>query len=657
MRCDHTSIQYYHNANIVNLERLNRDLHFDEIPNFGGTLSTIRATNTLLQYVQTISLEKEQLAIAGGSEVFMVYPGGWKLVLVDAKSVWKVLLVMLLAKEVRPHTESLPAQVLFYSNKEVRFLANSWMARFTERVLMKAETDGRMKFIRELPARYAATHAPVHKSLITSPSLPFPCMKPAEELRATTPRGSVSVTACRDLRREFRAWKRIIEILRADAREEEEDHRYPWVGAETVQGWLPSPKEGDRPAQPGKRSMECKCSLHPYNDCPKLTTLPTVSLAHGNERQSVLRPFPNEETGSSSGTHSSMPSLISSNSEPPNSVSGASSPLYRPESPLTTALTLTSPGRRPHPVINGRTPGYGRQYYMGRWGNHGVGGPSIKFRQDANNWMIHAVSRDDLLGRVEGEDCPFNQKLLEYGYLVTSKPSAAVLKGWANVDPANFSTAEELLKLCVTHHVSFRLAIPASAIPIFQKPVESYSLNSRFAADVPFMPGFHEPRLDDQGGSVILCTSYRWKASGVASRMNAGAFRALGGTLGWVMKAITGSEALAKLLDGPSYVASHLFNFDVLPAPLGGKEYLIAEGSTIQEQIALLGYITGGTQKGPRSLIPTDRLLHRFLSGFYREWTKHVELLMKEHWEAIGLGEAEALTEEEWGTYIGQFNG
>ncbi len=42
----------------------------------------------------------------------------------------------------------------------------------------------------------------------------------------------------------------------------------------------------------------------------------------------------------------------------------------------------------------------------------------------------------------------------------------------------------------------------ASAIPVFQKPVEAYSLNSCFTADVPFMLGFHKPVLNDPLGPV-----------------------------------------------------------------------------------------------------------------------------------------------------------
>ncbi len=254
--------QYYHNVNIINLERLNRDLCFDKIPNFGGTLNTIHATNMSLQYIQTISLEKEQLAIVGGSEVLMVYPGGWKLVPVEAESVWMVLLVMLLAKEVRPQTESLPAQIFFYSNKEVCFPVNSLTARCAERILAKAEMGGIMKFIQELPAWYTATHAPVHKSLPTSPSLPFPCMILANEPAAATPAGAVSTTACRNIVRDLQAHKHIIEVLGKDLREEEADTHYPWVGTEAVQGILPSPKNGDNPAQTRQEATECKCSPH-----------------------------------------------------------------------------------------------------------------------------------------------------------------------------------------------------------------------------------------------------------------------------------------------------------------------------------------------------------------------------------------------------------
>ncbi|SJL17569.1 uncharacterized protein ARMOST_21121 [Armillaria ostoyae] len=501
VHCNHATIQYYHNANIANLGRLNRDLRLEEIPNFGGTISAIRATNTSLQMVQMVPLDKEQPFIEEGSEVLMVYPRGWKLVPMEAKSVWEVLLVM------------------YYMKEEIQFPANSPLSWQAARILAKAETNGTMKFIRELPARI----------------------------------------------------------------------------------------------------------LYHFN---RSSTCPTSRRQFGQKSWS----------GGSSEGRVDVGALDSSNSGPSDSVSTASSPSYHPKSPPSSCMELAAPAGppRPHLVINRRTLGYDRLPYGGNGNVREEWGPNTEFQQDSNNWMAYAAPSLDLAKNPEGS-CTLNPKLLEFGYLLTSKPSAAVLKAWANVDPANLSSVEELLKLCIAHHISFKLTIPASMISSFQKPVEHYSLNSRFAADVPFMPGFHKPRLDNHLGPAIMCANYRWKLSGVAARMNAGAFRALGGTMGWVVHVVTGSEAATKLLDGPSYIASHLFNFEVLPAMPGGKEYLIAEASTIEEQMALLGYVAADGR-------------------FYQEWTNYVDALMRERWEIIRQGEAEALTEEGWESYIARFN-
>ncbi len=170
------------------------------------------------------------------------------------------------------------------------------------------------------------------------------------------------------------------------------------------------------------------------------------------------------------------------------------------------------------------------------------------------------------------------------------------------------------------------------------------------------MLGFHEPRLDDHIGSVVMCANYWWKVSNIMGCMNTEALRSLGGPQGWVMAMVTGDEALAKLLDGPSYMASHLFQFEVLPAVPRGKEYLIAELSTIEKQLSLLGFIPGYPCKGPQALLPTLHLLHHYLKGFHREWTPDAEALMTERWEAILEGEVKALTADKWQLYIAQFN-
>ncbi len=78
---------------------------------------------------------------------------------------------------------------------------------------------------------------------------------------------------------------------------------------------------------------------------------------------------------------------------------------------------------------------------------------------------MHAIGGCNFRRLTEGEAGPLNPKLLKYGYLLTSKPSVAVLKAWSNVDPANFSMVEELLKCCIAHHVTFRLTIPGFCYP------------------------------------------------------------------------------------------------------------------------------------------------------------------------------------------------
>ncbi len=274
---------------------------------------------------------------------------------------------------------------------------------------------------------------------------------------------------------------------------------------------------------------------------------------------------------------------------------------------------------------------------------------------NAQNWMFYAAPNLRSLTETAVEQYNLHPLLLEFRYLVTTEFNAVIMKGWANAAHQNISSPSHLIHHCLEHNMVFHLAVPASVLTLFQCSIDDYSVNDRIAADVPFMPGFQESSLMDKRGPALLNASYRLKAAEVAARMNVGAAVAKGGSLGWLVRKLTGKEAVQKLLDGPSYVAAHLFNVEILPAAYGGKEVLMTENLTIGEEMALIGFVPGCTRKGPRILFPTLYLLFRFLKGFWGQWSDNVEALMNKRWDLVLKGEAEAMTEEEWGKYITDF--
>ncbi|PBK59699.1 hypothetical protein ARMSODRAFT_982792 [Armillaria solidipes] len=195
-----------------------------------------------------------------------------------------------------------------------------------------------------------------------------------------------------------------------------------------------------------------------------------------------------------------------------------------------------------------------------------------------------------VLARINGTPLKIHPLILEHGYLVISELSAAIMKGLVNVS-RKISSVPELITHCVEFNVPFKLAVPASTLHLFQRPLDDYS----------------------------------------------------------------GTEAIGKLLGGPSYVASHLFNVDILPSNFENSEALMAESLTIGEEMALAGFVTGCSRKGPRLLFPTVYLLIRYLKGYTEGWTEDAEALMRLRWNLVLRGEAEAMTEEEWERYLAEF--
>ena len=84
-----------------------------------------------------------------------------------------------------------------------------------------------------------------------------------------------------------------------------------------------------------------------------------------------------------------------------------------------------------------------------------------------------------------------------------------------------------------------------------------------------------------------------------------------------------------KLLDGPSYIVSYLFNINIVLADIGEGEVLMTESLMIGEELALLGCIPRSMGQVPRFLFPAFHLFLCLIQGLVDGWNNNAEALMK----------------------------
>lgn len=143
------------------------------------------------------------------------------------------------------------------------------------------------------------------------------------------------------------------------------------------------------------------------------------------------------------------------------------------------------------------------------------------------------------------------------------------------------------------------------------------------------MPGFLELQLNDTQGTKMMNANYHHKAAQVVARMNASAAAAKGNNIGWLVWKFAGEDSIAKLLDGPSYIATQLHHVDILDSVKDSKDPLITKHLMVEEEMVLLGYIVGAHRHKPQYLFPTLQFLLSYLRGFLGLWTDDAENVMQ----------------------------
>ncbi|SJL06610.1 uncharacterized protein ARMOST_09952 [Armillaria ostoyae] len=613
--------------------RLNRNLGVKEVPAFSHILRDLEATNTALQSIRPAMLRRHQPHIHELTEVYINYSGGWKPIQVTNHDVCMVLRSMYVYLKTWKRIGRRPGRIHFFPGRPIRYLENSLEAARAAAVISKAESDGTMALIKSLPECYATTHTPTHPLFTTYPSLPFTYMRtknivhlapialppPVISAPVALPPPPPPTAANSDLSSsEGVSLSATFESPRVASR--------PPASPDTVERFL---EEVSEEIQRRVRDQE--------EFWPDEGNRNSILLVPGNLRRSTqlisegesgkYKPNKKEEFRMATKSVLTRKESSPSSKEGTSSINLTLSPLaleYPSSSVLDEREAL-------HVVINGKVPGYSLRPYNTKSGK----APEL---ESLPVWFY-----------------PVNALLLEHGVLLTSEKNAAVIQAWINVIPRHIFSAMALLHHCIANNVSFKLAIPTSALMTFQKPLEVYSARDRVATDVPFTPGFYESQLSDERGSALLNASYRLKAAEVAARLNMGAAVARGGSIGWIIKKLAGKEAILKLLDGPSYMASHLFNVDVLPTNPGSKEALMTESLTVGEELALVGFVPGCARKGPQMLFPMPNLMGRLLPGDEDGWNELTEALMNLRWDSVLKGEADTMTEDEWRTYIDKF--
>ncbi len=191
---------------------------------------------------------------------------------------------------------------------------------------------------------------------------------------------------------------------------------------------------------------------------------------------------------------------------------------------------------------------------------------------------------------------------------MASKGSTALMKAWVNTCSVSINLSSELILHCLENNVGFKLVVPALVLVAFQCHIEDHPVNACIAADILFLPSFVETQLNDNQEPALLNASYQLKASEVATCMNAGVAVSRGGSLGWLVQKLMGFDAIMKFLQGPSYVAAHLFHMELIP--MDRNEILMSKSLTLREEMALVGFVSGCSQKRLCSLFPTSYMLH-----------------------------------------------
>ncbi|PBK63539.1 hypothetical protein ARMSODRAFT_1024004 [Armillaria solidipes] len=518
--------------------------------------------------------------------------------------------------EVQRSTGRTAGRIHFFTNRPIRYRENTPEAAKAASILARAEEDRTMALINSFPERGEVS------TLLMAPSAPSNQAPLGHPPRPLTSIGSTRPSSTRQGNTAPPASPNTVEAFLAEVTKEIEKQ----ISAE-LDFW---PDEGNSNSVlpvpgPLKRSMqlinEAETGLADRRKSQRSVPYPTPDRLPNAQSIKI-------EANSSSSSNKEV-AESSSETLTSTSVDLTLSPLAL-EYPSTAAMEIPEPSHR---AINGRVPGYTLRPDEVSQNLERYPVPA-RFRWEAKSWAFYAAPNLLSLTHPGKDDYEIHPLILEHAYLVASDVSAALMKAWVNASSVSINSPTELILHCLEHN--------------------DYPVNARIAADVPFLPGFLESHLNDNQGPALLNASYRLRASEVSARMNAGAAVAKGGSLGWLVRKLTGIEAIKKFLNGPSYVAAHLFNVELLPA--NENEVLMSENLTLGEEMALVGFVPGCARKGPRSLFPTSYILRRFLQGYVAEWTDDAEVLMKTRWDLVNRGEAEAMTEEEWGNYIGEFH-
>ncbi len=121
-------------------------------------------------------MEVEPAQVNPGTEVFLGYVGGWKLIPILDKRVVNMLRMIYAHCETRKRRGNQPTRILFFANCELCYPKGSWVEWEVKVSLTKAEDEGILDLIRSLPEHYATMHGPTPKAYRKAPMLLFPCV-------------------------------------------------------------------------------------------------------------------------------------------------------------------------------------------------------------------------------------------------------------------------------------------------------------------------------------------------------------------------------------------------------------------------------------------------------------------------------------------------
>ncbi|KAJ7070297.1 hypothetical protein B0H15DRAFT_957753 [Mycena belliarum] len=245
----------------------------------------------------------------------------------------------------------------------------------------------------------------------------------------------------------------------------------------------------------------------------------------------------------------------------------------------------------------------------------------------------------------------WNQDVLEYGYLIISKPAEFRLRYQALTD-ANIRFPRHVLELALERGIGFAIGFKRSDTDRFRPKLlrtgrqVSKSVVDRHGKGL---------RLNPAPSISTIYEQYCGNIGKIGGGPLAPSVVARGGGASWILRAYIGIELVREYMKGPSVqVSVHQSGandsgdadcIDVSWDELGSAEYE-----------SIFGYMPGTTQAEDTYFFPTDEIMEEYSDHYFREWNPFCDLTFKRIKAELDDKRGKRRTRKEWRDYFQSSN-